>query len=144
VLQNRQLRFRGKKISRPRRDSNPRAVQPIASLYSDGAVPTPVMLYMCTALLDVSISRKTYMVIILRYQFALKCAFVADSVFRGVHFLKALEVDERHIAVVWNVTPFSLMDRCKPFGDASDWSCAGWKSKSRGSFGGGGERLLPP
>jgi len=35
-----------------------RGVQPIASLYSDCAVPTPVMLYMFTALLDVSVSCK--------------------------------------------------------------------------------------
>jgi len=81
------------------------------------------------------------MVIILHYQFALKCAFAADSIFRGVYFLKALEINESHIAVVWNVTPFNLMDRCKIFGDASNWFCAGWKSESRGSdwyiFGGG-------
>jgi len=75
------------------------------------------------------------MVVILHYQFALKCAFVADSIFRGVYFLKGLEIDERYIAVFWNVTPFILMDTWKPFGDGSNWSCGGWKgeSESRGS-----------
>jgi hypothetical protein len=50
------------------------------------------------------------MVIILHYQFALKGAFLADPIFRGVHFRKAVEIDERQMTVVWNVTPFSLMD----------------------------------
>ena len=88
------------------------------------------------------------MFIILHYQFALKCDFVADFIFRGVHFLKALEIDETHIAIFWNVTPFGLMYRCKTFGDASNWSRAGWKSESRGSnwysFGGVGECYCSP